>query len=119
VPEDVKVTSRGLPVDVQRALDDFVSYARQRFGPRLDRLVLFGSYARGEAVPLESDVDILVTVTDLSTAELVEIVDRAAEITSRHNVLLTPLAMDAARFRHLERTERLLAREIARDGVQL
>ncbi|MBI3182849.1 MAG: nucleotidyltransferase domain-containing protein [Myxococcales bacterium] len=108
-----------LPPDVERALGELASYARERFGARLERLVLFGSYARGEAVPLESDVDVLLAVRELTAAEMEEIVRRAAEITSRHNVLLTPVAIDAARFRGMEETERLLATEIARDGVPL
>jgi predicted nucleotidyltransferase len=108
-----------LPDEVERAVADLRRYARLRFGLRLRQLTLFGSYARGEGVAMESDVDVLVVVEGMTEAELMEIVSEGAVIGTRHNVVLVPLAMEHARYEGLRRQDRLLVREIARDGIAL
>ncbi|MCI0570245.1 MAG: nucleotidyltransferase domain-containing protein [Myxococcaceae bacterium] len=111
--------ARTLPLDVSGALDALSGYLRARFAGRLARLVLFGSYARGEAIPLESDVDVLVVVDELTQQEHREVVSRAAEISCLHNVLLTPLVLPAARFDQMRRWQLLLAQNIEREGSPL
>lgn len=58
-----------LPPAVEAALADASAALRRLYGERLARVVLFGSYARGEARPPEvedaSDVDVLVVLRDL------------------------------------------------------
>ncbi|MEI6429899.1 MAG: nucleotidyltransferase domain-containing protein [Pseudanabaena sp. ELA607] len=44
-------------------LDPLREYFRQEYQTRLDRLILFGSQARGEALPT-SDIDILIVLQD-------------------------------------------------------
>ncbi|MGB3494987.1 MAG: nucleotidyltransferase domain-containing protein [Elainellaceae cyanobacterium] len=46
---------------VQGILAALSTYLRQLYGKRLAQLILFGSYARGEATP-ESDIDVLVVL---------------------------------------------------------
>lgn len=108
-----------LPAIVQAAVTDLVRYVRERFRDRLASLRLFGSFARGRGDPMESDVDVLVVVEDLSAAEMREIVGEAARISSNHNVLLAPLPISAQNYRKMERQELLLTREIAKDGIAL
>jgi len=49
------------PPAVQRVLTHLSSYLRHLYGKRLAQLILFGSYARGEATS-ESDIDVLVVL---------------------------------------------------------
>ena len=61
-------------------LDRFRAAISRMYGPRLDRVVLFGSRARGDARP-ESDYDIAVFLMDMSDrwAEL----DRLARLSQQ------------------------------------
>jgi predicted nucleotidyltransferase len=108
-----------LPEEIERAVAELRQYARLRFGPRLRQLTLFGSYARGEGVAMESDVDVLMVIEGMSEGELVEIVNEGAVIGTRHNVVLVPIAIEHSRYEELRRQDRLLVREIARDGIPL
>jgi predicted nucleotidyltransferase len=90
----------------------------ERFGDRLLRLVLFGSQARGEAGP-DSDVDVLAIVRDLTGTERREIYEIGAEVYMETRVHVAPLAMSELEYAELERLERLLPNEIARDGIAL
>lgn len=108
-----------LPEPVARAMEDFARWARTTYGDRIHRLCLFGSWARGEGSWPDSDVDVLIAVEGMSFEEMVAIAQRGGEVGARHCLAFTPLPMSAEEFRKLERQDRLLAREIARDGIAL
>lgn len=50
-----------LPPPVRAAVTEAVARLREVYGDRLDRVILYGSYARGDARP-DSDVDLLVVL---------------------------------------------------------
>ena len=50
-----------IPNDLRDTLRWVTETLREIYGPRLKRLILFGSQARGEATP-DSDVDVLVVL---------------------------------------------------------
>jgi predicted nucleotidyltransferase len=87
------------------------------FGRRLFDVVLFGSFARGEARE-DSDVDVLVLVDDLSQSELGIVATIASEHGLANSVALAPLPMSTDHFRELAAAGRALAREIERDGAR-
>jgi uncharacterized protein len=105
-------------VDFCYNTEEFARWVRTRFGARLRELVLFGSVARGE-VREDSDVDIAVIVDDITGAEIREITDTTGDILTHYCILIAPLVLSTARMVELRKRERLIAKEIARDGVAL
>jgi predicted nucleotidyltransferase len=105
---------------VSLALERFSRALRDRFEARLVEVVLFGSYARGEANE-DSDIDVFVVVADLSDPERTEIVDLAYRIGAESEdwVGLSPLAVSAAQAGELRRNGRRLVADIAREGLKL
>lgn len=79
---------------------------------------LFGSKARGEA-HAESDVDVLVLVPEASGSIRGAIYEIAGDVLVQTDIEISPLVMSHDHFRDMLRRERLLAREIQRDGVSL
>jgi predicted nucleotidyltransferase len=83
----------------QKLLDDLSSQITQLFGKKLDRIVLYGSHARGEARP-DSDLDILIVVQgefdygDLihQTSELI------AHLSLENDVVISRAFMSKERF---------------------
>ena len=88
------------------------------FGDRLREVVLFGSYARGEASE-DSDVDVLVLIDGLASSELASVADVATRTSLEARIPLAPLPMSTAHFADLRESGRALAREIERDGARL
>lgn len=94
---------RALPAQVQHVLDAFVARVRQHYGQRLVHILLYGSYARGEARQ-DSDVDVLVvlkdTPTDTFSEERRQLHAISYGLTFDQGVplLLSALPMDAARY---------------------
>ena len=105
-----------LPASTGAALAEFSARVRTCFGARLLRLVLFGSQARGEATG-DSDVDVLVVIDNLSSADAREIDAVVGDILTRTDVLLSPLVLSAARFDELRARERRIVAEIDNEGI--
>lgn len=95
---------------------EFVEEVRQRLGPRLYQVLLFGSRARGEARE-DSDYDMLVVV-DRRTPEL-----RATILEIEHQLMDRYGRLVATVLRSEEEWQRTqgfpLARNIAREGIPL
>ncbi len=86
------------------------------YGDRIERVVLFGSRARGEA-ETNSDYDIAVFLRDMPDrgCELVRLADIGTEILYSGGGIINALPYAAGAY--LERTP--LMREIRRDGIDL
>jgi hypothetical protein len=106
-----------LPADVSAAVAEFKGAAARAFGERLLRVVLFGSYARG-LVHADSDVDLVVMVSPRAPGDGHRAVDAAVEVMLRRpDVVLSPLVMTPEELEALRERERLLARDIDREGI--
>lgn len=83
----------------KQALRQFVDELRALYGPRLDRVVLYGSRARGETQE-DSDVDLLVVLSPLPDfwAELSRIAPVASRVSLEWDVVLSAIPVDAAEF---------------------
>jgi predicted nucleotidyltransferase len=110
------------PPDIQgpaaAALDRFASLVRAHFGARVREIKLFGSYARGEARE-DSDLDVLVVVDALSNAEGREIAYLAGDVLTEFGLLISAFTQSSEAWQALHDRERLIAREIDREGVAL
>jgi predicted nucleotidyltransferase len=100
----------------KNALTTFMTRVRAMLGPDLKSARLFGSRARGEGHEY-SDLDIALVVGAGVRARRYEIYDLAYDIGLDHHVTLAPLVIDEQRFDTLKARERLIVREIERDGI--
>lgn len=100
------------------ALSRFASLVRARFGDRVQDVRVFGSHARGEASE-ESDLDVLVVINGLDSAEGREIAHMAGDVLTEFGRLVSAFTQSAQSWQSLRDRERLIAREIDREGVAL
>ena len=102
---------------VHATLQDVRAALRETYGNRLQRLIVYGSYARGEARE-DSDVDVLIVlggpVDPLQEARRTSdiVIDAAVD----HGVALSLVHLSANEFAHQDRP---LLRNISREGVEL
>jgi uncharacterized protein len=86
------------------------------YGDRIERVVLYGSRARGDARP-DSDYDVAVFLHDMNDRgrELYRLADIATEVLYSGGGVINAMAYDVGAYR--DRT--LLMFEIRRDGIDL
>ena len=108
-----------LPVMVETTLHAFLAGVRERFGPRVAEIRLFGSYARGDA-RADSDVDCLVLLDRVDRDDDRAITDLAADLTWQiAGVVVSPMIMSVAEFKAWKALERRTPLEIEREGIPL
>ena len=85
------------------------------YGPRLVRMVLYGSQARGDAEP-GSDIDVLVVLEGPVSPgeEIARTSDIIASLSLKHGVVLSRAFVSSDRF---EREQSPLLMNIRREGV--
>lgn len=110
-----------LPPPVAAALKRFKEALGARFGDRLREIVLFGSHARGQAHE-DSDVDVLVVITGLTEDERRDVMELAYDADAADRdawVGLSPLPYSEIQAADMRSRERLLFRDIDREGLCL
>ena len=102
---------------VQSAVSAYHARLDEELPGRALRVVLFGSWARGEAHQ-ESDVDVFVLLAgDATSQERARVIDIGAAVGFAHSLPFAPLVLTETEYSDMVRRERLLPREIERDGV--
>ena len=89
-----------MPKTITVILDVFVNGVKEILGNHLKKIVLYGSYARGD-YNKDSDVDIMI-LTDLNDKELIEykekIWDFAYDIELENDIEISPLVKNINRY---------------------
>ena len=104
--------------DERRAATEFVDKLHQQFDGQVVSVLLFGSRARGEAEP-DSDMDLLVVMSDASPQVRKAVRYLAVEVWLEHGIYLSTRVWSRAHWRRLEGLQTLLYRNICRDGIVL
>ena len=102
--------------DIDPILSRFRAALDEVYGERIERVVLFGSRARGDARP-DSDYDVAVFLKDLGGfgEEAETIAEIETDILTDTGVVINALPLQAGSYR--ERTG--LMQELRRDGLDL
>ena len=82
-----------LPINIQNAINKFVEESKKILGKRIKKIILYGSYARGD-YNNSSDIDILVLTDYKQTqfyATLKKLSSMTYDIELDYNVILVPL----------------------------
>ena len=101
---DSGLLSNQIPEKVNKIINEFITEVNKIFGERVKKIILYGSYARGD-FNKNSDIDIMI-LTDFTDDEIVqcrsEIVQLAYNIewNNKFNIHLSPLVKNIDRFNY-------------------
>lgn len=91
-----------IPNKINKVLKEFINGVNKLFGDRAKKIILYGSYARGDFNE-SSDIDIMI-LTDLTDEEILEygekIWDFAYDIELDNDVLISPLIKNIDKFNY-------------------
>jgi len=100
------------------ALQAFVAALRERYDGQILSVRLFGSKARGDFEP-DSDLDVMVLVSDDDWRLAQSISFLAADISLADDVLLSPKVVSLTRWDFLRQQDFAIARNIRRESIAL
>ena len=106
-----------MTVQTQQILEELKTRLTELYGDRLERLVLYGSQARGDAGP-DSDIDVLVVLRGEGElkGEHERRIDAMVEWNLKYGILVSPLPVTSEYYR--TRNSPLLI-NIRREGIPL
>ena len=91
-----------IPKKIEKSINEFVTEANKMFGNRIKKIILYGSYARGDYED-SSDIDIMI-LTDMTDEEITEysekLWDFAYDIELENDVLLSPTIKNIDKFNY-------------------
>ncbi len=105
-------------MEIEQILKEFKQQITVLYGRRLKKVVLYGSYARGQANDEHSDIDLAVVLA--GTVEPCEEINRMADIFTdlniEHNVLIAVYPVSESNF---ETVKSPLLINVRKEGIAL
>ncbi len=93
-----------IPKKVETIIQEFVEKVDNLLGTRINKIILYGSYARGDYNE-KSDIDIMI-LTDLSDKEIIEYREQISNIAfdiefdNNFDVMISPLVKNIDKFNY-------------------
>lgn len=93
-----------IPEKIENSIQEFINGVNSILGNRVKKIILYGSYARGD-FNKSSDIDIMI-LTDLTDEEIIEYRDKvwdyAYDIEEKNNfdITLSPLVKNIDKFNY-------------------
>ena len=91
-----------IPKKIEKSINEFISESNKMFGNRIKKIILYGSYARGDYEE-GSDIDIMI-LTDMTDEEIIKysekLWDFAYDIELENDVLLSPTIKNIDKFNY-------------------
>ena len=93
-----------IPENINKVISEFITAINNKFGDRIKKIILYGSYARGD-FNTSSDIDIMI-LTNFTDDEIAqyrsEIVQLAYDIEwdNKFDIHLSPLGKNVDRFNY-------------------
>ncbi len=102
---------------LQQILTELRAQLEALYGERLERLVLYGSQARGDAEP-DSDIDVLVVLRGEVNPyqEILHSEDVTTAVSQQHGVFISPMFVSTDEYR---RGDKALLTNVRREGIAL
>ena len=105
-----------LTVKEKSVIRQFKAAVEQSLGRRFIELKLFGSKARGDDRP-DSDIDVLVIVTDDDWHICDTVYDIATDIFLQADIFISPKVISKNRLEQLQKEGTFFLRNISRDAI--
>ena len=107
--------------DIRKALNEFVQGLNDILGKSLVKVILYGSYARGEQNQNgeQSDVDVMILVNEPveNIKELQKkVLDYSFDLNLKYNILLSPMVENVDVFDH-RKGFMVFYQNVQKDGV--
>jgi len=100
------------------AVSNFLAWVRSNYSGQPRKAMLFGSKARGEATA-DSDIDILLIVTNETWQFKDEICKIISDISLIYDVLLDVRVIGQARWQYMSEVQAGLYRNISREAIPI
>ncbi len=113
-----KAAEKNKFIEREKAVKLFIEEIRGEYGEKVDDIILYGSYARGEA-GADSDVDVLIVLNgDLSKGR-----ERAAELATeallKHGTIISPKMVSPENYEAMKKMKLPFIENVRNEGIKV
>lgn len=98
----------------RHALEEFINELGKRYGDKIQEVIVFGSYARGN-VKDESDIDVLI----VGDVKLEDVIDVSYPLLLKYGVYISPIVMTKEYYEFLKSKNTLFIKNVLSEGERL
>ena len=98
----------------EKAVEEFVQKLKEKFEDKIESIIIFGSYARGESKE-GSDIDVLI----IGNIKLDDVIDVAYPIFLKYGVYISPIVMSRDYFEMLKAEKTGFIENVLKEGITL
>lgn len=102
----------------EKALDFFVEEMKEKHGDKVRKIILYGSYARGEASE-ESDLDVLIIWDGKPVNGRKYASGLAAEVMVDYGLLISPKVISQKKYEDMKKSGFPFVENIKREGIKI
>ncbi len=95
----------------KKALEAFLKELKDKFGDKIEEIIVFGSYARGD-YDEESDIDVMI-VGDVSFDEVIDV---STKVLLKYGELISPIVISPEEFK---RRDDSFIQTVKREGIKI
>lgn len=99
-----------------KAVQDFVGGIKEKYGKNIEKIIMFGSKARGD-FSQDSDIDILVVTNNKNISRTIS--DEAFDILLKYGVYLSLKIMELSHFQKINNVMTGFSQNIKKEGIVL
>lgn len=100
----------------QEALKQFIEKVKTKYNHQIEKIILFGSYARGEAKE-ESDIDVLIIINKENHKARSEIIGLAFDILLETWEYISPKVISKKDYKRLIKMQSSFIENISNEGI--
>jgi predicted nucleotidyltransferase len=102
-------------MNVQTIIDEFKSELKRLYGPRLVKIILYGSWARGTATD-DSDIDLIVVLEGRFSPgrEIDRMIDSITDLNLKYDTLISVVPVSNETYSHVDSP---LMLNVRREGI--
>jgi predicted nucleotidyltransferase len=105
-------------MDQENAIEEFVKRVKEKYGDRIKKIIVFGSYARGEAKE-DSDIDVLVITTGRRFEMQKDLSEIVVDILLKTGIYISAKALSIEEYNFMKKINTGFYQNIAREGVTI
>lgn len=100
----------------EKVLQEFVKRVKERYGDKVEKIILFGSYARGEARE-DSDIDVLIITKKEDFRLRRGILGLAFDLLFETREYISPKVISKDDYEHLIDIQTSFIKNVIEDGI--
>ena len=100
-------------INIESILESFTQKVKQVYGTRLEKIILYGSYARGTQ-NIDSDIDVMIILKNINHEKVGIIGSLITEMKEQFNVLISMMPVT---FQRYSESQRLFYKNVRKEGI--